>query len=64
MKNNLQKHRPLAVRQKISQKLKNRSMPDSVKQKIAASMRKRWAELENTPNVDNNKNKNENPVVL
>lgn len=53
--NKLQKTRPSDVRMKISQSLKNRGpKPQSVKDKISASMRKRWKELENQLDTDQN----------
>lgn len=52
--NRLQKKRPADVRARISQSLKNRTMPQSVKDKISTSMRKRWKELENQPDTDQN----------
>ena len=59
--NNLQKHRPQDVRQRISQALRNRTLSDSTKQKISATMKKRWAELQS----DNDQNNTEiSDIVL
>ena len=52
--NNLQKQRPQDVKQRISQSLRNRTLSDSTRSKISASMKRRWAELENQPDTDQN----------
>lgn len=52
--NKLQKQRPADVRAKISNSLRNRTLSQSTKDKISASMARRWAELSNQPNTDQN----------
>ena len=47
-----------ATKQRISQKLKNRTLSDSHKQAIANSMRAYWATIPNKPNDGNNEIKN------
>ena len=42
-----------ATKQRISQKLKNRTLSDSHKQAIADSMRAYWATIPNKPNKNN-----------
>ena len=52
-----------ATKQRISQKLKNRTLSDSHKQAIADSMRAYWKTIPNKPNENNeieNNSKNEN----
>lgn len=61
--NKLQKIRPSDVRAKISQSLKNRTLSQSTKDKISASMTRRWAEL-NQPNTDQNKPTDISDIVL
>ena len=41
------------TKQRISQKLKNRTLSDSHKQAIADSMRAYWATIPNKPNENN-----------
>ena len=51
------------TKQRISQKLKNRTLSDSHKQAIADSMRAYWKTIPNKPNENNeskNNSKNEN----
>ncbi len=47
-----------ATKQRISQKLKNRTLSDSHKQAIADSMRAYWATIPNKLNNENNESKN------
>ena len=47
-----------ATKQRISQKLKNRTLSDSHKQAIADSMRAYWKTIPNKPNDGNNEIKN------
>ena len=52
-----------ATKQRISQKLKNRTLSESHKQAIADSMRAYWKTIPNKPNGNNeikNNSKNEN----
>ncbi len=47
-----------ATKQRISQKLKNRTLSDSHKQAISNSMRAYWATIPNKP-TENNKSTNQ-----
>ena len=47
-----------ATKQRISQRLKNRTLSDSHKQAISDGMKAYWATIPNKPN-ENNKSKNE-----
>lgn len=52
-----------ATKQRISQRLKGRSMADSHKEAISQSMKAYWKTIPNKPNEnnsDNNKNNEEN----
>ena len=56
----MRKYRNLndATKQRISQKLKNRTLSDSHKQAISNSMRAYWATIPNKP-TENNKSTNQ-----
>lgn len=47
-----------ATKQRISQRLKNRTLSDSHKQAISDSMKAYWSTVPNMPKYTNNKNKN------
>lgn len=47
-----------ATKQRISQRLKNRTLSDSLKQAISNGMRAYWSTIPNKPNDGNNENKN------